>query len=101
VIAAGSGRAEARDPARRRTWVILAGGAGYRLGLIGAGAARRGSGKREVRRALCRGANPVRDRGGRVLLLIGPGNRMARGAEESRGGVGGRAMVECLGPGLL
>ncbi len=42
VIAAASGQAEARDPARQRTWVILAGGAGHQLGLIRAEAARRG-----------------------------------------------------------
>jgi hypothetical protein len=42
VIAAAFGQAEARDPARQRTWVILAGGAGHQLGLIRAEAARRG-----------------------------------------------------------
>jgi hypothetical protein len=41
VIAAAFGQAEARDPARQRTWVILADGAEHQLGLIRAEAARR------------------------------------------------------------
>ena len=86
VIAAASGLAEARDPARQRTWVILVDGAEHQLGLIRAEAARRGSSKCEVRQALCHGANPTWDRRDRVLLLIRPGNRMAPVAKESRGG---------------
>jgi hypothetical protein len=42
VIAAAFGQAEARDPARQRTWVILVDGAEHQLGLIRAEAARRG-----------------------------------------------------------
>jgi hypothetical protein len=42
VIAAAFDQAEARDPARRRTWVVLVGGAEHQLGLILAEAARRG-----------------------------------------------------------
>jgi hypothetical protein len=42
VIAAAFGQAEARDPARRRTWVVLVDGAEHQLGLIRAEAARRG-----------------------------------------------------------
>jgi hypothetical protein len=42
VIAAAFGQAEARDPARQRTWVILVDGAEHQLGLIRVEAARRG-----------------------------------------------------------
>jgi hypothetical protein len=42
VIAAAFGQAETRDPARRRTWVVLVDGAEHQLGLIRAEAARRG-----------------------------------------------------------
>ena len=42
VIAAAFDQAEARDPARRRTWVVLVDGAEHQLGLIRAEAARRG-----------------------------------------------------------
>jgi len=42
VIAAAFGQAEARDPAHRRRWVVLAGGACHQLDLIRAEAARRG-----------------------------------------------------------
>ena len=42
VIAAAFDQAEARDPARRRTWVVLAGGAEHQLSLIRGEAARRG-----------------------------------------------------------
>jgi len=42
VIAAAFGQAEARDPARQRTWVVLVDGAEHQLGLIRAEAARRG-----------------------------------------------------------
>ena len=42
VIAAAFGQAEARDPARRRTWVVLVDGAEHQLDLIRAEAARRG-----------------------------------------------------------
>jgi hypothetical protein len=42
VIAAAFDQAEARDPARQRTWVILVDGAEHQLGLIRAEAARRG-----------------------------------------------------------
>ena len=42
VIAAASGQAEARDPAHRRTWVVLVDGAEYQLGLIRAEARQRG-----------------------------------------------------------
>jgi hypothetical protein len=42
VIAAAFDQAEARDPAHRRRWVVLADGAGHQLDLIRAGAARRG-----------------------------------------------------------
>ena len=42
VITAAFGQAEARDPARQRTWVILVDGAEHQLGLIRAEAARRG-----------------------------------------------------------
>ena len=42
VIAAAFGQAEARDPVRQRTWVILVDGAEHQLGLIRAEAARRG-----------------------------------------------------------
>ena len=43
VIAAAFSQAEARDPARRRTWVVLVDGAEHQLGLIRAEAARRGA----------------------------------------------------------
>jgi hypothetical protein len=42
VITAAFGQAEARDPAHRRRWVVLAGGAEHQLDLIRAEAARRG-----------------------------------------------------------
>jgi hypothetical protein len=42
VIAAAFDQAEARDPARRRTWVVLVDGAEHQLALIRAEAARRG-----------------------------------------------------------
>jgi hypothetical protein len=42
VIAAAFGQAEARDPARRRPWVVLVDGACHQLDLIRAEAARRG-----------------------------------------------------------
>jgi len=42
VIAAAFDQAEARDPARRRTWVVLVDGAEHQLDLIRAEAARRG-----------------------------------------------------------
>jgi hypothetical protein len=42
VITAAFDQAEARDPARQRTWVILVDGAEHQLGLIRAEAARRG-----------------------------------------------------------
>jgi hypothetical protein len=42
VIAAAFDQAEARDPARRRTWVVLVDGAEHQLGLIRAEAALRG-----------------------------------------------------------
>ena len=42
VIAAAFGQAEARDPARRRPWVVLVDGAEHQLDLIRAEAARRG-----------------------------------------------------------
>jgi hypothetical protein len=42
VIAAAFGQAQARDPARRRTWVVLVDGACHQLDLIRAEAARRG-----------------------------------------------------------
>jgi hypothetical protein len=42
VIAAAFGQAEARDPARRRTWVVLVDGAEHQLDLVRAEAARRG-----------------------------------------------------------
>jgi hypothetical protein len=42
VIAAVFGQAEARDPARRRTWVVLVDGAEHQLDLVRAEAARRG-----------------------------------------------------------
>ena len=42
VIAAAFDQAEARDAARRRTWVVLVDGAEHQLGLIRAEAARRG-----------------------------------------------------------
>jgi hypothetical protein len=42
VIAAAFDQAEARDPARRRTWVVPVDGAEHQLGLIRAEAARRG-----------------------------------------------------------
>jgi hypothetical protein len=42
VIAAAFGQAEARDPDRRRRWVVLVDGAEHQLGLIRAEAARRG-----------------------------------------------------------
>ena len=42
VIAAAFGQAEARDPARQRTWLILVDGAEHQLGLIRAEAGRRG-----------------------------------------------------------
>ncbi len=42
VIAAAFDQAEARDPARQRTWVVLVDGAEHQLGLIRAEAARRG-----------------------------------------------------------
>jgi hypothetical protein len=41
VIAAAFDQAEARDPAHRRTWVVLVDGAGHQLDLIRAEAARR------------------------------------------------------------
>jgi len=43
MIAAAFSQAEARDPARRRTWVVLVDGAEHQLGLIRAEAARRGT----------------------------------------------------------
>ena len=42
MIAAAFSQAEARDPARQRTWVVLVDGAEHQLGLIRAEAARRG-----------------------------------------------------------
>jgi hypothetical protein len=42
VIAAAFAQAEARDPGRRRTWVVLVDGAEHQLALIRAEAARRG-----------------------------------------------------------
>jgi hypothetical protein len=42
MIAAAFGQAEARDPCRQRTWVVLVDGAEHQLGLIQAEAARRG-----------------------------------------------------------
>jgi hypothetical protein len=42
VIAAAFGQAEARDPARQRTWVVLVDGACHQLSLIRAEATRRG-----------------------------------------------------------
>ena len=42
VIAAAFDQAQARDPARRRTWVVLVDGAEHQLSLIRAEAARRG-----------------------------------------------------------
>jgi hypothetical protein len=42
VIAAAFDQAEARDPAHRRTWVVLVDGAEYQLGLIRAEAQQRG-----------------------------------------------------------
>ncbi len=43
VIAAAFDEAGARDPGHRRTWVVLAGGAGHQLDLIRAEAGRRGA----------------------------------------------------------
>ena len=43
MIAAAFSQAEARDPARRRTWVVLVDGAEHQLDLIRAEAARRGT----------------------------------------------------------
>ena len=48
VIAAAFSQAEARDPARRRIWVVLVDGAEHQLGLIRAEAARRGAAVRIV-----------------------------------------------------
>ena len=42
IAAAAFNQAEARDPGRRRTWVVLVDGAGHQLDLIRAEAARRG-----------------------------------------------------------
>ena len=62
VIAAAFDQAEARDPARRRTWVVLVDGAGHQLGLIRAEAARRGI-TISILIDLCRARNYADSRG--------------------------------------